>query len=216
MASSPRVWLTCAFAAAATVSVVLVLSSRPDAEAKGPKGPRPPAPLSEQEVRSYIEVSPRIQGLLGDIAAKFEIGRIQGEAAAEALGMQAAAQVDALLERRHLTRESWERLSKRVEYAVNAVRAAEELEKERAGIEERLHLKKELLKKLAREDERKAVEQEVREVEALLAGGGPLLLDQDRELIRQYWKSLDSAVPRVGPQPRPPPPAAGQPPPPGK
>jgi hypothetical protein len=188
------------------VAVALVLTNRPPAEANGPKGPRAPAALTEQEVRAYIEIAPDIQRKLGDVAAQYEIARRQGQVDAEALGMQAAAHVDALLERRHLTRESWERLSKRVEYAVNAVRAAEELERERPGMEERLHLKKELLKRLAREDERKRVEQEIRELEALLEGGGPLLLDQDRELIRQYWKAVNAAAPQVGPQPRPPPP----------
>ena len=217
MASSPRVWLTCAVAAAAVVAVVLLLTNRPPAEADGPpKGPRPPSPLTEQEVRAYIEVAPQIQRMLGDVAARYEILRRQGQVDAEALGMEAAAQVDALLERRHLTRESWERVQKRVEYAVNAVRAAEELEAERPGMEERLYLKKELLKRLAREDERKRVEQEIHELEALLAGGGPLLLDQDRELIRQYWKAVNAAAPKVGPQPRPPPPESGQQPPGGK
>ncbi len=199
----PRVWLTCALVAAAVVAVVLVLTSRPDAVADGPKAPQAPPPLSEQEVRAYIDVMPQIQRMLGDIAVEFEIARRAGPVDAEAFGEKAQAQVDALLEKRHLTREMWERLSRRVEYGINAVRAAGLLESERAGMEERKRLKQELLKSLAREDERKLVEKEIREIEALLEGGGPALSDADRELLRQYWKPLDAAAPQVGPPPKP-------------
>lgn len=196
----PRVWLTCALAAAAVVAVVLVLTSRPAAEADGPKAPRAPAPLSEQEVRTYIIVMPQLTNLLRDIAVKFQIARRAGPVDPDAFGGE--AEVDALLERHHLTRETWQQLSRRVEYGVNAVRAADQLEGERDGMEERKRLKEALLVKLAREDERKEVEKEIREIEALLEGGGPPLSEEDRELIRQYWKALDAAAPQVGPQPR--------------
>ncbi len=200
----PRVWLTCALAAAAVVAVILLLTNRRDADADGPKGIRAPPPLSEQEVRTYIEVMPQLQHILGNIAAEFQAARSRGPVDEEAFGMKAQAQVDALLGRRHLTRESWQRLSERVEYAVNAVRAAAEFDTARAGIEERIELKKALLGRLAREDERVGVRKEIAEAEALLAGGGPPLLERDRELIRQYWTALDAAAPQVGPQPKPP------------
>ena len=107
-----RVWLRCALATAVAVACVILLT--------GP--PQPPPPLSEQDVRIYVEVMPQIQRALGEIADKFEVARLQSRGDAEALGMQAAAQVDALLERHGFTRETWERLSKRVEQAVNNAR----------------------------------------------------------------------------------------------
>jgi len=82
-----RVWLRCALATAVAVACVILLT--------GP--PQPPPPLSEQDVRIYVEVMPQIQRALGEIADKFEVARLQSRGDAEALGMQAAAQVDALL-----------------------------------------------------------------------------------------------------------------------
>ncbi len=201
----PRVWLTCALATAAVVAVVLVLTNRPAAEADGPLAPKAPPPLSEQEIRTYIDIMPQIRHMLGDIAMKFEIERRagNGNVDAEAFGAQAQAHVAALLERRHLTPEAWERLQARVEYAINAVRAAQQLEQERSAMDVRKHMKEELLKSLAREDERALVRKEIAEIQALLDGGGPPLRDRDRELIRQYWGALDAAAPEVGPPRKP-------------
>ncbi len=200
----PRVWLTCALVTAAVVAVVLILTNRPAAEADGPRAPKAPPPLSEQEIRTYIDIMPQMTQILKDIAMKFQAGRRPGDAADEELGVEAQAQVAALLERRHLTPDAWERLQRRVEYAINAVRARDQLERERAGMEERKKMKEALLENLAREDERELVRKEIAELQALLDGGGPALTDRDRELIRQYWRALDAAAPQVGPPQKPP------------
>ena len=199
----PRVWLTCAVVTAAVVAVVLVLTNRPAAEADGPRAPKAPPPLSEQEVRAYIDINPQITHILGDVARRFQATRRPGDATDDALGMQAQAQVAALLERRHLSPEAWERLQRRVEYAINAVRAQDQLENERGAMEERKRMKEALLGNLAREDEKEMVRKEIAELEALLEGRGPALSDRDRELIRQYWKALDAAAPGVGPPQKP-------------
>lgn len=201
-----RVWLTCALATAAVVAAVLLLTDKPDAKADGIRPPEPPPRLSEQEVRTYIELMPEIKRRLGEVAIEFQRARERNDLKVDEaeFGIRSQAIIDSLIEQRHLTRETWEKLQKRVAYAVDVVRATgQDLEVERAGIEERLGMKRALLPKLAREDEREALEKEIRYLEDLLAGKGPPLLDEDRDLVRQYWRALDLAVPRRGPPPKP-------------
>lgn len=196
-----RVWLTCALATGVVVAAILILTNRPDATADGPAPPKPPPPLSEQEVRTYVEIMPQITRLFGDLAMEFQRERMMNDGNVDEAAFQIKSQglIDALLERRHLTRETWDTLRKRVEYAVDVVRAGPELEEARPKIEEQIALKRALLVKLARADERATVENEIKDLEALLEGSGPPLLEQDRDLIRQYWRALDEAVPRRGP-----------------
>lgn len=200
-----RVWLTCAFATAGVVVAVLLFRDRPDAGADGPAPPKPPPPLSEQEVRTYVEIQPQITRMLGDLAMEFQRERVMNDGNVDeaAFRIKSQSQVDALLERRHLTRDTWDKLRRRVEYAVDVVRAGPELEEARPRIEEQIAIKRELLAKLAREDERAMVEKEVKDLEALLEGKGPPLSEQDRDLVRQYWRALDEAVPQRGPPARP-------------
>lgn len=200
----PRVWLTCALATGVVVAAVILLTNRPAAEADGQHRPKPPSPLSEQEVRTYIDVMPQLTRTLGDIAAEYQRERVKhggnlDEAAEKALDIKAQGLVDALFAGRGLTRETWQRLSERVEYAVNALRALPELEKARPEIEEQITIKKTLLANLGQADERAMVEKEIGKLEALLEYKGPPLLERDRDLIRRYWRDLDSAVPQRGP-----------------
>jgi hypothetical protein len=197
----PRVWLTCALATAVVVAAILVVTSKPAAKADDPAPPKPPSRLSEQEIRTYIEMQPEITRVLGEIVMEFQRERVMNEGNADEAAFKVKSQsaVDALLERRHLTRETWDVLRRRVEYAVDVVRSGTELEEARPEIEEKIGMKKALLPKLAREDERAMVEKEIKDLEALLEGRGPPLLDEDRDLLRQYWRSLDAAVPPRGP-----------------
>jgi hypothetical protein len=201
----PRVWLTCALATAAVVAAILVVTGRPDAKADGPGPPKPPPPLSEQEVRTYIEIQPQVRKMLGDLAMEYQRERVMNDGNVDDAAFQVRSQalVDALLERRHLTRETWDMVRRRVEYAVDVVRSGPELLQARPEIEEKIALKRALLAKLALEEERAMVEKEIKDLEALLEGQGPPLLDQDRDLIRQYWRALDEAVPPRGPPKKP-------------
>jgi len=196
-----RVWLTCALATGIVIAAVLTFTKRQDAEADGPAPPKPPPALSEQEVRTYVEIMPQITGLFGDLAMEYQRERVRNDGNVDqaAFEIKSQALVDALLERRHLTRETWDTLRKRVEYVVDVVRAGPELEEARPKIEEQIALKRALAQKLARADERAAVEKEIKDLEALLEGKGPPLLDQDRDLVRQYWRALHEAVPQRGP-----------------
>lgn len=201
----PRVWLTCVLATGVVVASVVLLANKPAANADGPKAPKPPPPLSEQEVRTYIDVMPQLTALFGDIAVEYQRERVQrggnlDEATEKALDAKAQGLADALLERRGLTRATWQRLSERVEYAVNALRAVPEIESVRPEIEEKIAIKRKLLSNLGDPGERGIVEKEIADLEALLAYEGPPLLDRDRDLIRRYWRDLDAAVPRRGPR----------------
>jgi len=194
-----RVWITCALVTAAVVAIIVVVTSRRDAEANGadPKLPRAPAPLSEQEIRTYIDVMPGIKDGLGRIAVQLQAARVRGTVDERAFQIKSQALVDSILERSHLTRDSWYQLSERVEYAVNARRASEELEKARPELEEKLRLKRAALESLAH-DRRADVEKEIADLERLLASNGPPLSQRDKELVNQFWATLSELVPRRG------------------
>jgi len=202
-----RVWLTCAIVTAAVVAAVFIFTSltdRPAAEADGQRPPKAPPPLSEQEVRTYLDVMPEIRSELGHIVNEYQRERIRNNGKVDDAGFQIKTQslIDSILERSHLTRETWHPLSERVEYAVNVLRAEAELEKARPEMEQRLKLRKAALATAASDDDRPAAEKEIRDLEARLAGKGQPLSPQDRDLIRQYWSSLDAAVPPRGPPQR--------------
>jgi len=196
-----RIWLTCAVATGAIVAIVLALGKRGDDKPPVVPPPQAPPPLTEQEVRTYVELNPLITKALGDLAMQFQMERARNNLKVDEAALQVKSQalIDSMIEKRHLTRETWERLRKRVEYAVDVVRSAADLEEARAGIEERIQMKQALLDKLAKEDERAAVQKEIDDLNALLTGAGPPLSDEDRELVRQYWRALNDAVPPRGP-----------------
>jgi len=194
-----RVWITCALVTAAVVAIIVVVTSRRDAEANGddPKLPRAPAPLSEQEIRTYLDVMPGIKDGLGRIAVQLQTERVRGTVDEKAFQIKSQALVDSILERNHLTRDSWFQLSERVEYVVNARRASEELEKARPELEEKLRLKRAALESLAH-DRRADVEKEIADLERLLDSTGPPLSQRDKELVNQFWATLSELVPRRG------------------
>lgn len=202
--ASTRVWVTCGLATAAVVGAVLLFTNRPDAQANGIKGPPPPAPLAEEEVRAYLLIKPGVNRILSQIAAEFQATRKPGQDDDEALGAKARAQVDAMLQTQHMTREDWSRLSGRVERVVNLIRAEVEFPEARPGIVQRLDMKKNLCKNLGASDPRRAsFEREIREMEDLLANGPPKPDDRDRDLVLRYWEGLREITPTIGPAPKP-------------
>jgi hypothetical protein len=200
-----RIWLTCAVATGVIVVAVLTLGKHRDDKPPVPAAPEAPPPLTEQEVRTYVELQPVITKEFGDLAMQFQLARIQNDGNVDEAAFQIKSQalIDSLLEKRHLTRETWEKLRKRVEYAVDVVRSGPELEEARPDLEEKIRMKQALLDKLAKEDERAAVQKEIDNLKALLEGGGPPLSDEDRDLVRQYWRALNEAVPPRGPPKKP-------------
>ncbi|HEX5136166.1 MAG TPA: hypothetical protein VFY93_04280 [Planctomycetota bacterium] len=200
-----RIWLTCVLATGVIVAVVLALGKRGEEKPSVPTAPQAPPPLTEQEVRTYVELQPQITKELGDLAMQFQLSRVQNDGNVDEAAFQVRSQalIDSMLEKRHLTRETWEKLRKRVEYAVDVVRSVPELEEARPDLEEKIRMKEMLVGKLAKEDERAAVQKEIDNLKALLEGGGPPLSDEDRDLVRQYWRALNEAVPPRGPPKKP-------------
>jgi hypothetical protein len=193
-----RVWVTCGLVTAAVVLAVLFLTDRPDADADGSVGPSAPAPLTEQDVRTYVLLRPDEDRILREIAGE---ALSRGPAEHEALGEKARARVDALLQGQHLTREDWRAIRTRVERVVNLIRAEEEFPAARPGIEQRLDMKKEHLKTLGASDPRRPqVEQEIRDAEMLLENGPMKASEQDKAVARRFWEPLQKWATTIGPR----------------
>jgi len=200
-----RVWLVCAIVVAAVVAAVLLLTSDGGEPQAGPRRPKPPSQLAESELRLYIDVTEEVMNVFRKYADLHtaEMIATQGNVDEEALGRKSQVEIDTLLEKYHLTRETWRALSDRVEYAVNVIRAEETAPARVAEIEEQIALKRELLSKVTDPRDRAMIEEEIRAAEAQLSAGTMPLLDRDKELIRQYWRDLDRLAPRRGAPPKP-------------
>jgi hypothetical protein len=199
-ATSTRVWLTCGLLTAAAVAAALSLKNRPEAD--GPAGPPAPPPLTEPEIRTYLLLAPTVDKMRREIAYQYQISRRPGQPDDPALGEQARARLDALLQGQHLTQKDYFAMSQRVERVVNLIRAEAEFPEARPGIVQRLEMKKSLLKSLpANDPQLGSVEREIRDTEALLANGPEKVSAADRELALRYWASLDPIVPKIGPPP---------------
>lgn len=199
-----RVWIVCALVVAAVVAAVLLLTPGGGDPPAGPRRPQPPSPLQERELRLYVDVSEEMMKLFRKYADMHtaEMIATQGNVDEEALGRRSQVEFDTLLEKYHLTRETWRAVSDRVEYAVNVVRAEDNAASRAAEIEEQIALKRDLLAKVTHPDDRAAIEEEIRAAEAQLAAGTLPLLDRDKELIRQYWRDLDRLAPQRGAPPK--------------
>jgi hypothetical protein len=197
-----RIWLTCALATAALVVAAIYLLPKKEPD-RAPTRTPPPPPLKEQEVRLYIEVYPSYTDAMARAALEFQRQRIAGDVNAQAQQAETQAAIDALLERFHLAPMQWRAIQDRVEYAFNTVRAADEHEKMLPTIRNEILVKRQLLEKLGDENDRKVTLDDIAALEARLGAEMPPLRDEDRELIRRYWRDLEPIVPRRGaPPPR--------------
>jgi hypothetical protein len=195
-----RVWLTCFVVTALVVGGVIVFQNRAP-KADGAQLREAPTPLTEDEIRTYIAVMPEIQRILQDVGAEVQAERRRtgGQFDEAAFGVKSRSAVDALLEKYHLTEETWDKLSKRVEYVVEAIRFVEEREEARPRIEEQITMKKALLANLGKKEDRDQLEKEIEGLEKSLTYEGPPVRQADIDLARQYWRTLDPACPRRTP-----------------
>lgn len=196
-----RVWAVSGLIVALLVAGILVFTGgrEPDPD-RSPKRPPPPSPLTEQEVRTYIAVWPRIRQVMEAALPHMAPGDQAGVDRAE-LGRQVRAAVDVILENNHLTQEGWTRLARRVEHAVDVVRWRAEAKGRNADLDTRIQRKEELLA-MAKGNARQPIEADIQALKEQRVDKGPRLLQRDVDLVKGFWHDLDRIVPARGSPPR--------------
>lgn len=183
-----RVWVTSALLVAIAVGAVLYFTSGPDPE---PPPPRPlrfvPDPLAEWEVRRYLEVFPELDRLLKEHASRLE---------------DATGAVHDLLARRSMTPGDWDVLWRRVEDAVNRVRAVDDWPQGSERLRETIAQRERMLAD-AQGATKEQLTKDVAFLKEALERGPPPVHPKELELLRSFWNDLDRIVPTVGPAPPP-------------
>lgn len=180
---------------AVVVAAVLVFTKSPEPDPRRPQRPPPPSPLTEQEVRTYIAVWPRINEILAAALGPMAPGSEGVDR--EELGRQIRAAIAVILENHHLTQEGWHKLSRRVEYAVDVVRWRAEAAGRNAELDTKIQQKEELLR-LAKDEQREALEADIQSLQAQRRDPGPALRQPDVDLVKSFWSDLDRIVPTRG------------------
>ncbi|MHC4135867.1 MAG: hypothetical protein ACYTDU_11840 [Planctomycetota bacterium] len=193
-----RVWMVSGLVVALVVAGILVFGggSSPDTEAS-PKRPPAPSPLTEQEVRTYIAVWPRINEVLASAIPVMA----QGGVNEKELGQRVQAAVDAILVNHHLTQETWAKLQRRVEHAVDVVRWRAEAAGRNTDLDAQIQQKQALLE-LAKGKSRELLEADIKALEEKRVDKGPALLRRDVELVKSFWHDLNRITPARGSPPK--------------
>ncbi len=194
-----RAWVFSGLFVAVVVAAVLILTKKPEPEPDRPKRPPAPSPLTEQEVRTYIAVGPQIYAVLAGAVPEMAPGS-EG-VGREELGRQIRAAVGVILENNHLTQESWHKLSRRVEHAVDVVRWRAEAEARNADLDTRIQQKEALLR-LAKGNARQPIEADIQALKDQRTDEGPPLRKRDVELVKSFWSDLDRIAPARGSPPK--------------
>jgi chromosome segregation ATPase len=157
-----------------------------------------PAPLTESEVRKYLEVMPQLNEMLGRIAREYEERRRAGQAD-EAFGTYSQQRITELLAQCHVTREQFDRLRRRVEGVVDAIREEKQLEARREELDRKIAEKKRHLEMVKDEKTRELLENDIAEFKRQQEMPAPPIRPADRELVKSFWRDLEKAVPRTAP-----------------
>jgi len=203
-----RVWLFSALGVAVVVMAVLLFGgSRKEGPATEDASAKPPAPLQSREIELYLEVWPKVDQKLGEVAQATKL-RWQKEGRFPA-GTDPQAQaryrdiIEALLERHHLSLQSFQTLRSRIWYAVEVVRWENEAKRRNDDLELRIKDKQQLLELAGKAELRKRILADIEALRKQRLAKGPPLLDADRRLVKSYWKALAPLVPEFAGKPKP-------------
>jgi len=178
--------------AVALLAVLTAGGCRDEEPAAAPGRKPPSSPLAEREVRNYIEVAPGV----------FRIY----ESVLDPAGPPNAAQrkeipkkLDAYLAKHHHTRATWNRLSRRVGYVVNAIRFEEERPRRNKELQQEIGKQKQLAEDATDDLLREQTATRIAQLEAQRDAPAPPTHEADRALVKSFWTDLDRLVPRRRP-----------------
>lgn len=197
-----RPWIVSAVAVAILVAGALLYFDR-DGDGSGGGSrrvvePPRPAPLTEREVRKYLEVMPQLNSMLGRIADEYQKQHAAGEVN-EAFGTYSQQRITDLLAQCHVTRASFDRLRRRVEGVVDAVIQEKQLAARRKELDGKIAEKKQQLAMVKDEKTRELLRNDIAEFQRQREMPAPAIDPADRELVKSFWRDLEKAVPPTAP-----------------
>lgn len=203
-----RVWLFSALGVGVVVMAILLFGgSRKGQPVQEDVSARPPSPLQRREIELYLEVWPKVQQKLGEVAQATMLRWQKDGRFPAGTDAQAQAQyrdiIAALLERHHLSLQSFEALRSRVWYAVEVVRRESEAKRRNDDLDLRINDKEQLLELAGKGELRKRIQADIQALREQRLSKGPPLLEVDRKLVRSYWKDLAPLVPEFAGKPKP-------------
>jgi hypothetical protein len=197
-----RPWIVSAVVVAIVAGAVIYFLDRDDETTRGGKRPvaQQPrrAPLTEAEVRKYLEVMPQLNDMLGRIAREYEQLRLAGKTN-EALGTYSQQRINELLAQCHVSRESFDRLRRRVEGVVDALVKEKQLAARREELDRKIAEKEQHLAMVKDEKTRELLQNDIAEYKRQREMPAPTIAPADRELVKSFWRDLEKAVPPTAP-----------------
>ena len=183
-----KVWLVSALVVGSLVAGILLLTHEPELGENGSTAAeRPPSPLTDAEVRSYMTVQVGLRRIMAEMASNFGTG-----------GAKAGkAKVETHLRRNHLDAQSWEKLRRRVEYVVDVIRWEQASESRLHEIDREIKKNEGLLEAATSEEMKKKLRETIANVKAQRDAKARPVNDSDRAVAKKYWNDLDKLAPRI-------------------
>ena len=197
-----RPWILSLLATALVVSGALALYPRGrERPSKGTPATVPGlAPLTEADVRTFIEVQGKMlgifQGASADLMQRVREGKTMEEAAAALKPLVKQAQLTILIEY-HKDLKWYEFANQRISKAVDAVRFSNPEEPLRKQLEREIDQAERLFKAAIDEEKKLAHADQIARLKRSMKDKKDQAPLSDQQLVHGYWQALDALVPRT-------------------
>ena len=186
-----RSWIVSATVVAAIAGGILLVTHEPAPADTGSALERPPPPLADGDVRTYIRVQ-RAQLLLMQeaVMAMQQHGKEAGAAIMQARRPE-------LLRRNKLDDSMWENIRLPVEHVVGIIRWEADAPKRLARIDAGIRKHQGLLDSARKEEQKKQHRATIAMLQKQRDAKARPINDSDRVLAKKFWRDLDRLVPRI-------------------
>ena len=183
----PRSWILSFAAVAIAVGAILFFTREEQPKKQpGPIGEQTyPQSITTNDVLKYLEVQPKINAITDALASADDPTRVDIK-----------DRIREVLTLNSLSEASWDELWKRVENAINGVRAEKESPARIAKIQARIDAKKAALA-AAGGKLKEQIEKDLAGLEAARDRAIRPIHPSDREVIMRFWDQLNRIAPRV-------------------
>lgn len=186
-----RAWVVSFLIVAVAVGATLWYLDRDDAGDQGTRPAPPAAPrpvLDVESIEAYIRIQAEIDRILSGSIADGSISTPEG-------GEANRAEIHGLLQKHGYSKASWDRVRRRVEDAVVAMRAEKNRPERLAEIDREISVKEAALDG-ASDSVREQLEKDIAMLRAMKESK-VALHEADIALLERYWTDLDRLAPHV-------------------
>ena len=197
-----RPWMLSLIATVLVVGGALALYPRDRERPPGGRRPTVPGalPLTEADVRTFIEVQPRMlnifRGASAHVVAMLKNGSTMEEAQAELQPLIELEQLKILVEY-HRDLKWYEFASARISMAVKVLRFEDPNDKTRKKLEKAIRQEERLYKHAVDEKLKRAHADKIDALKRELRDWPHQAPERDKQLVRSFWEDLNDLVPRT-------------------